>query len=255
MRREASTRSDPPFPWWGSHGGAVCLRAFSGRVPGSAAARTRGHSLRGVPGGSASHRPNTEVSPGLPGSGRRFQPSPALPAGGAVSTAGFPGAAEGAQSPQRRGGRGRARRDNGQLRNPGGAPTDLAFPPRLASHRSVIPGPRAALPLPFPAGFSFPSFTSSRPIGRSRGDRPSSNRAKLPRGSKIPPQPPLPAHVSSAAEVSREVCHYSPPPHHRVRERERRRALQATALQTPLSSASPLHGRRRRARLPLDCGL
>jgi hypothetical protein len=113
MRSEASTRSDPPFPWWGSHGGAVCLRAFSGRVPGSAAARTRGHSLRGVPGGSASHRPNTEVSPGLPGSGRRFQPSPALPAGGAVSTAGFPGAAEGAQSPQRRGGRGRARRDNG----------------------------------------------------------------------------------------------------------------------------------------------
>lgn len=30
---------------------------------------------------SAPHRPDTEVSPGLPESGRRFQPSPALPAG------------------------------------------------------------------------------------------------------------------------------------------------------------------------------
>lgn len=46
----------------------------------------------------------------------------------------------------------------------------------------------------------------------------------------------------------------SPPPRDIVRERERRRALRATALQTPLSSVPPLHVRRRRAHLPLACG-
>lgn len=69
---------------------------------------------------------------------------------------------------------------------------------------------------------------------------------------KRPGAAPSAAHVSARGK-SRESA-VPPPPRDRVRERERRRALRATALQTPLSSVPPLHGRCRRARLPLACG-
>lgn len=121
--------------------------------------------------------------------GRRSQTSPALPARRAVSTAGFPGAAEGrrARSAGREGGRERASRD-GQLWNPGRAPT---WPSRLGSHSSVIPGPRAreaaarrrrASPgaLPFPVlEFSFPSLTSFPPNLPRTGVPPPTRRISL----------------------------------------------------------------------------
>lgn len=135
--RGAPTVSLPPLgrPWRGS-----VAASFLGRVPRSAAAWTRGR-LRGVP-WSALHRPNTEVRPGsLRGGaeGRRSQTSPALPARRAVSTAGFPGAAEGRRA--RSAGREGASEPRRSAVEPGPS-TDLAFPPRLAQQRD----PRAARP-------------------------------------------------------------------------------------------------------------
>lgn len=218
-------------------------------------ARTRGR-LHGVP------WPNTEGSRGSLGvgaEGRRCQTSPALPARRAVSTAGFPGAAKGrrARSAGREGASERAATASRGTRaehRPGlpASSRTAAWSQGRAPERPALAA-ACSLPFPFP-GFSFPSLTSSRRIGRARQSL--LQPRKFPSGLENPPSGrPLPAHVSSPPKSRERSVTISPPPHYRVRERERRRALQATALQTPLSSASPLHGLRRRAHLSLDCGL
>lgn len=236
--------------------------SFLGRAPRSAAARTRGAPPRRSVVRTAPARHGRESR--LPQTWRGAAPRPPPP-----SPPGEPLAQRVSRAPRRgaepaaRGGREGGSEPRRSAVEPGPS-TDLAFPPRLAQQRDPkaarprgrrSPPPRVARCSPFPRARVFFSLFDFFPAQSAAHGRPSSNPANLPRGSKIPRGRPLPAHVSSPAKSRERIVTISPPPHYRVRERERRRALQATALQTPLSSASPLHGRRRRAHLPLDCGL
>lgn len=126
-----------------------------------------------------------KASPGrpLPGRGVRppFRPDPA------VSTAGFPGPAEGRTDPRRWE---RASRD-GELWNPGRSPT---WPSRLVSPQPWAPRPGEApprAPSPVSGLFPLPASTSYR---AARG-RPSSRPAATPSGLANAQAPPPPRHT------------------------------------------------------------